>query len=366
MAGRRPALPSALGRITSLATRRLSRPLRPAWEPGVDTIDVVVATLRTSQGLIGSGFAWTPGVGSTAIEAVLQHDLRPLVLDRDAEAAELWPVLHHRVRALGPGGPGVLALAALDLALWDVAGRAAGLSVTDLIGRRATSAAVYRSGINLFRSTESVVEQATAWASAGAEAVKIKVGRADLAEDVDRVRRVRQVIGPRCRLMVDANQRWDLQQADAALAQLSEFDLAWVEEPLGDGTEATLADLRRRHPVPIAAGESLWDLRSLTQLCRAGVVDIVQPNVVRMGGITPFLQLRDTCESAGRDLAPHLLPELSAQLAMTCVRPGPVELVDGYTFDELDLVAGEAPVVSTGERLTSRGSPGIGLTFLAA
>ena len=129
------------------------------------------------------------------------------------------------------------------------------------------------------------------WRAAGLTAIKIKVGKPDLAEDCERVAAVRAAVGPDVALMIDANQRWDLERATAAMTALEAFDPAWIEEPLLADDLAGHAELRRRITTPVALGENLHTFYRFREAIDLGACDIVQPNVVRVGGITPFLRI---------------------------------------------------------------------------
>ena len=179
---------------------------------------------------------------------------------------------------------------------------------------------------------------------------------------VARVAAVREVIGPDRRLMVDANQRWTLEQAERAIGELAAFDLAWIEEPLRADDLAGHVALRERVDVPVALGENLYTRYRFAEFIDAGAASIVQPNAVRVGGITPFLEIAALADERGVELAPHLLLELSAQLALVLpgrhlvesVEDGP-RLAEGFDLDaylmsiEADLLR-KALDSSTGDR----------------
>src|SRR5690606_27766212 len=180
----------------------------------------------------------------------------------------------------------------------------------DLIGRRHEQLPVYGSGVNLHYTLDELVAQVSRWVDAGHRAVKIKVGKPDLAEDLDRLAAVRAVLGPDRRLLVDANQRWDLETATSAVNAMVAHDIGWIEEPLRADDLAGHAELRRRIGVPIALGENLHTRYRFREYIEAGAVDVVQPNIIRVGGITPFLDIAELARARGVGLAPHLLPEL--------------------------------------------------------
>lgn len=349
--------------IARLATRPLRVPLRRPWGPDVRDLSLVEVVVEDSDGATGYGFSWTPSIGAAAVRAHLDHDIAAFALGRAAEASALWQPLWEHLHEGGGGGITTIAMAGLDLALWDLAARRAGVGITDHLGRHHDAAIVYGSGVNLHYPLDELVAQAERWVAAGFDAVKVKVGSPDVGRDVERIAAVRQVIGPDRRLMLDANQRWSLGQAERAIGELSSFDLAWIEEPLRADDLAAHVDLRRRVEVPVALGENLYTRCRFAEFIDAGVVDVVQPNLVRVGGITPFLAIADLAAERGVALAPHLLLELSAQLALALPGEHLVEAVEDASFEALGALAEPSPVIVTGATVYTTGRPGLGVRF---
>ncbi len=222
---------------------------------------------------------------------------------------------------------------------------------------------MYGSGVNLHYSIGELCAQAERWVAAGFDAVKIKVGKPDLGEDVDRVAAVREVLGPGRRLMIDANQRWDLDRATRAVTALSAYSPAWIEEPLRADDLAAHTELARRVAVPVAVGENLHTVHRFADFLRAGAAHVLQPNVVRVGGITPFLRIARLAREHGAALHPHLLPELSGQLALVLDADVMVEEVEDAGFGSLGVLRDPSPVRVAGGRLTETAHPGLGLRF---
>lgn len=350
-------------KITGLRTRLITARLTRSWGAGAPENHVIATEISTDDGATGYGFSWTPTIGPQAVQALLEHDIAPFIAGRDAAAEPLWDELFARLHEAGSGGLVTIAMAGVDLALWDLAARRAGESVAGLLGRRQPAVELYGSGVNLHYPLEELVEQARRWVAAGHDAVKIKVGKPDPAEDAERVAAVREVLGPDRRLMIDANQRWDLPTARRGLDRLAGFGLEWLEEPLRADDLWGYRQLRRTSPVPIALGENVHNIYRFRDFIEAGAVDIIQPNIVRVGGITPFRRIVELARAHSLRIAPHLLPELSGQLALTLAEPAWVEDVEDAGFGQLGLLAGESPVVIRQGRLEDRGLPGLGLRF---
>lgn len=349
-------------RVQAVEVRRLEVPLARPWAPDVTTITVLPVTVRCDDGVEGHGFSWTPTIGGRAVEAFLADELAPWWTGRDADPA-LWQHAWERVHEAGGGGISTIALAGMDLALWDAAARRAGGSVTDLLGRRHDELPVYGSGVNLHYPIEELRAQAERWVAAGHRAVKVKVGKPDPLEDVDRLAAVREVLGPDGDLMLDANQRWDVARAARALDLYAPFRPAWIEEPLRADDLAAHRELRRRTDLPIALGENLHTVHRFRDFLDAGVVDVVQPNVIRVGGITPFLAIADLARERGATLAAHLLPELSAQVAFALPERTWVEDVEDARFADLGVLA-ETPGLEFAEgRVRGGAARGLGIRF---
>ncbi|MFA9444627.1 mandelate racemase/muconate lactonizing enzyme family protein [Egicoccus sp. AB-alg6-2] len=350
--------------IRDLTTRHLRLSLPRPWGPDVAANHLVVVEITLDDGTQGTGVSWTPRVGPEAVHALLEHDCRRIVTGLPGEPELVWDLLWERLHEGGSGGLTTIAMAGIDLALWDARGRRQERSLVDLLGRRHVAVPTYASGINLYYPLDDLLAQVKGWIDAGHRAVKIKVGRPDLAEDVERVAAVRDLLGPDRLLMVDANQRWDLPTARRAIGALAPYGLYWVEEPLLADATWAYAQLRASVDVPIAAGENAHTIHRFRDLLDAGAVDVAQPNVVRVGGVTPFLRIAQLAATYGVTVVPHLLPELSGQLASCLPGPTMVEDVDGASFAALGALAAPSGVTMEDAVLTARTGPGLGLRFV--
>jgi L-alanine-DL-glutamate epimerase-like enolase superfamily enzyme len=347
--------------ITRVATRLLRIPLTRPWGPDVTEISVVAVDVHDSDGGVGHGFSWTPSIGARAVQAMLDDHLAPAAVGRDADPG-IWQALWEHLHEAGGGGVTTIALAGMDLALWDLRARRAGVGIPELLGRHHDRQPAYGSGVNLHYPLEELVAQVQRWVDAGFTAVKVKVGKPDVAEDVDRLAAVREVLGDRG-LMIDANQRWDVDRAATALGMFERFAPLWIEEPLRADDLAAHRELRQRSGIPIALGENIHTVHRFRDFLDAGVVDVVQPNVVRVGGITPFLAIAELARSRDVQLAPHLLPELSAQVAFALPERTWVEDVEQAGFGDLGALAGPSGVVIADGWASGGPALGLGLEF---
>jgi len=355
--------------IRSLTARLRRIPLDRPWGAHVRAIGVIDTHVVLEDGSEGWGFSWTPQIGAEAVFAMIEHEIAPAAVGRSADAEHTWQPLWEHLHEAGGGGITTIALAGLDLALWDAAARGEDVAVSHLLGRRRDTVGAYGSGVNLHYSIDELVAQTRRWVDAGFDAVKVKVGKPDVAEDLDRMRAVRDVLGPDRRLMIDANQRWDLDRATRHLDVLADVAPAWIEEPLRADDLAGHVELSRRlaatSGIPIAVGENLHTAFRFDDVLRCGAAQIVQPNVVRVGGITPFRRIAEIAADHGAALHPHLLPELSGQLALTLNTAAPlVEDVEDAGFGQLGALDDPSPVRIADGVLSETDHVGLGIRFL--
>ncbi|HEV7950548.1 MAG TPA: mandelate racemase/muconate lactonizing enzyme family protein, partial [Glaciihabitans sp.] len=305
---------------------------------------------------------WTPSIGATAVNAILRDDLAQWLVGQPADPS-IWQTAWAHIHEAGGGGVTTIALAGVDLALWDLRLRERRMPLASALGRKHASLPVYGSGVNLHYSLDELVAQATRWRAAGYGGVKIKVGKPELAEDIERVGAVREAIGPNVRLMIDANQRWDLNSAIRSVAALEPFGLDWIEEPLRSDDTRGYRALRGAINVPIALGENVHTVHRFRDLVDADAIDVLQPNVIRVGGITPFLSIVELAREANLQLAPHLLPELSAQVAFGLPEESWIEDVEDAGFAALGALTQPSGVEVVDGRAVGGNELGLGIRF---
>jgi L-alanine-DL-glutamate epimerase-like enolase superfamily enzyme len=250
-----------------------------------------------------------------------------------------WEFLGKQLRRSGTG-LAQLALAAVDTALWDLAGKAHGQPLHRLLGGYRDSVPAYGSGIDLFMDEPALLAHVQELLDLGFHWIKIKVGRPDPEEDAERVRAVRRLGGRGTRLCVDANQVWELPDALRAAAALERAgaDLVWLEEPLHTEDVPGHASLRARSRLPLAVGESLYTDSQFARYIEAGAVDVLQPDVARVGGFTGLVRIAALGAAHHLPVAPHYLAELS--IAALCGIPNGsvLEWVRGGTLGELGVL----------------------------
>lgn len=326
------------------------------------TIFMPVAEVKTDEGIEGLGYAWSIGGGGRAMLTVLKEDLAPVLIGQDPlDHERLWEALYWKAQGYGRHGLAIQAQSALDLALWDMKGKAAGMPLYKLLGGLRETAPVYGSdGGWMNMSVEEIVVAAKEYLDLGMRGIKLKVGHDDPQIDLDRVRQIRQALGADVWIAVDANQKWDFPTALRMGREFEQLGCIWYEEPMICEDVEGHARLAEKLDIPIALGETLASRWEIDHFLRADAVDVVQPDLTRIGGITEFLKIAAMSGAKNRVVEPHLMMEASVHLA--CGVPGVVGL---EYMPWLTAAFTEAPRLIDGQ-LQAPQSPGLGLEISAA
>jgi len=324
-------------------------------------VALLFATIDSRDGLSGLGFSYSKRAGGPGLFAHAQ-EIAPTLIGQDPnDISRIYTALLWAGASVGRSGLATQAIAAFDVALWDMKAKRAGLPVAKLIGAQRDSVRCYNtSGGFLHMPVEQVTANADAALAGGIGAVKIKVGHPDRRVDIARVAAVRKHLGDDVPLMVDANQQWDRTSALRICRELEDFGLTWIEEPLDAHDAEGHAALAARLDTPIATGEMLVSVAEHRRLIDARAADILQPDAPRIGGITPFLTLMAFAEDARVDIAPHFAMQIHLHLAATTPGESWVE-----HFDWLDPVFNERLETADGRMIVPT-APGLGLTLADA
>jgi len=226
----------------------------------------------------------------------------------------LWQRMWWAIHYGGRGGQAACAVSAVDIALWDLKARRAGQPLYQALGGFDRRVPCYAGGIDLDLSTDALLAQTDCNCAAGFRAIKMKVGRPRLSDDVARVAAMREHLGPEFPLMVDANMRWSVEQSIAAARALQPFALTWLEEPTLPDDISGHARILREGGVPIAAGENLHTLHEFTHYVRAGALSYPEPDVTNCGGVTVFMKIAHLAESFNLPLTSHGAHDVTVHL----------------------------------------------------
>ncbi|MGV9800562.1 mandelate racemase/muconate lactonizing enzyme family protein [Mycobacterium sp. NPDC003449] len=270
--------------------------------------NAMLVRVRTDDGLVGWGEAYGP---PHVTKAVVDTLLAPIVVGRDpADNDVLWTAMHQRVEDYDPQGFGIAGLSAIDIALWDLKGQAAGVPVYALLGgAHRTTLRPYATGL-YFTSADGdhvgpAVEEAVRYRDQGFLGVKMKIALPP-REELARVTAVREALGDGVELMVDANHGYNVPTALRLGREFERMGLTWFEEPIPAHDLAGYAELRAKLDVPLAGGENAFGRHAFAEILRARAMDIIQPDVCAAGGVTEFQKIGALAEAAGVTVIPHV------------------------------------------------------------
>lgn len=312
-----------------------------------------------SDGAEGVGYSYTIGSGGSSVMGLLRDHLAPRLIGRDPALIEsIWRDLKLSSNATTVGVITALALAAIDTALWDLKCKKAGLPLHVVAGGAKNRVGLYTTeGGWLHLEKGTLVEDALAAQATGFGGAKIKVGKPHVAQDLERIMAVREAVGPAWEIMVDANQAFTVDEAIRRARCFETADLAWLEEPLPADDLSGHVRLSNATTLPIATGESIYSIGHFREYMQRGACSVVQVDVARVGGITPWLKVAHTAESFNLPVCPHFLMELHVSLVCAVPNGRWVEYIP-----QLDEITEQPLLIKNGEALAPA-EPGLGIAW---
>jgi L-alanine-DL-glutamate epimerase-like enolase superfamily enzyme len=306
-------------KVIAVETKAVVLPLSQPVGSALGTIarlGCILVTVRTDQGIAGENLVFTLHDRRTKVLRQMVDDLSDMIVGHDAgHIAGFWARAWKDVNFLGHKGVAVMAISAIDGALWDALGKAAGLPLYRLLGGAKNRVPAYHSGgLWLSLSIDELVRQARSFMEQGFRAMKLRLGMPNPADDIARVRAVREAIGPDVALMADANQGLTEAQAIRLGRGLEEFGLAWFEEPLPAWDVEGLARVSAALDTPIASGETEYTRYGFRRMLELRSADILMPDLQRAGGVSEFMRIGHMAESHDVAVSSHLFPEMSIQV----------------------------------------------------
>ncbi len=318
-----------------------------------------ILRLTDADGVTGTGYSYTIGTGGPAVISLLRETLVSRLIGREAEEiGGIWREMLYSTHATSVGAITSLALATIDTALWDLRCLKAGQPLWRMAGGAKTSVPLYTTeGGWLHIETNDLVSDALAMQAKGFTGAKIKIGKPTVAEDRARLKAVREAVGDEFQIMVDANQSFNLSEAMRRADMLAEFGIGWFEEPMKADDLGAHISLNAHSRVPIAVGESMYSVSQFKDYLQKGGCSIVQADVARVGGITPWLKIAHMAEAFNVAICPHFLMEL--HVSLTCAVPNAPTLefipqLDDITHSRLNIRDGQAHAPMT---------PGLGIEW---
>ena len=322
--------------------------------------EFLTVQVRTDDGIEGIGVT-TFGGGIARVLKTALEEFGELIKGEDPLRTEhVIGKLRAASASCGPGGIVDLAISAIDIALWDIRGKAFGVPLAHLLGGLRDRVPAYASGALVRTSPLDKLERAAAaLVEKGYKQMKtqLAVDGFSAAQEIERIRVLRNVIGPDIALMCDINQRWSVAEAISIGHRIEEFGLAWLEDPARADDYQGLSKIADALAMPVCAGEYLWGIEPHRQTIAHHSVDIVMIDVLRAGGITQWMKIAGMAEASNKPVASHLLPEIHVHL-IAAIPNGLVVEYMPWTWRLFE----DPPMPVKGEMTVPTG-PGLGLKF---
>ncbi len=337
----------------------LDVPLSDSTHGVMTAFEIVTARVRDADGVEGVGYTYTTGHNGAAIHATLAREIAEIVKGHDADLIEqLWTKVWWGLHYGGRGGAAVLAQSAFDIALHDLKAQRAKLPLWKLLGGNDPKVPCYAGGIDLDLDAAALLKQTDGNLAKGFRAIKMKVGRERMSEDVAKIAAMRRHLGDGFPLMVDANMKWTADEAIRRARVFQPYDLVWLEEPTIPDDIAGSARVARDGGIPIATGENFRTLWEFKNMIAAGGVSYPEPDVTNCGGVTVFMKVAHLAEAYNLPVTSHGAHDVTVHLLAACPNRSYLEAhgfgLDRYIAEPMTLRDGCA---------TAGNRPGHGIQF---
>lgn len=333
-----------------------------------DHFEVILATVTTTEGTKGVGYTYTGGIGGVAITKMLEIDLAPKMIGKELpkiskcfgyeefRATNLY--MNNAIHYVARGGIASFVISALDIAIWDASLKEDNLAIADVFGTRQELVRTYHGGIDLTLTDKELLDSLETKLGEGHTRVKIKVGRENLEEDINRVKSVRRLVGDGAWFGVDANMVMHPDKAIRFAQNIEKYDIAWFEEPTNPDKYKDYAKIAQNTIIPVAMGENLHTVYEHELALDIGQVKEIIPDCSNICGITGFFDVAHLAKVRGLNVNSHGMQELHVNVIGAVDNPG---LVECHSFP-IYLYTNEPLIVKNGNLVPST-APGTGVSF---
>lgn len=333
---------------TTWLSMPLKEPIADSTHAGTKVIEWILVDVLTNAGITGRSLMLTFDYAPELLRGIVETELKDRIVGKNPlYIKKIQEICWNQTEYIGQTGIAAWGMAAIDIALWDILGKHFNCPVCQLLGAYQDRVPIYGSGGWLSYSTDQLLEEVTSYVKRGFKAVKMKVGSPDYRRDIDRVKKVRQAIGDDTTLMIDANQGWSPHQAIAVSKKLEDFNIYWLEEPVSKDDLDGYARVAANIDIPIATGEREYSIAILKELMERKAVAIVQPDVLRIGGITQAVKVAHIAEAFNLKVATHFYKEIDVHILASLRNGLFLEFfpwLDDLLVNPLEIVGGMALV----------------------